>query len=369
MQGRELVATIQAVLEVQTRAEQRELVQKMTVEAGRILENSGISNHQGEIFEFLRTLDKQMGFSSDNDMQETRKAAVANRLRVWGVSYFETALKLGEQLELAYAPLRKDLFRSRSRSAHVGAVLRPFRQKYIELWAEALGENFNREQVMAEVQRLNSFPVETEISLYRWSDEVFELFRSVAIIETPEKGTKASNFKKPLGMIGSNSEKTYKQQWDLWMKRNAFGILTGDFKYNTPIYSDNRAGFNQGPAPVRYRSDYEEREMRFTIPEVEAPQAPAVSPQESNFDKVTLRIECVDQRDLSAERTWLNRDEAISELGSWISSMGMFWGGDDVKIAMELELTNNSGESKFKLPPIDLGSAGQTLSKALSNYK
>lgn len=367
MQGKELVSTIQAVLEVQTRGEQRDLVQKMTIAAEKILENSGIEKHSGDFFDFFRGLDKKENFSSEKQSLEVRRGFIALKLRDLGISDLEIAAKLGDQLDEAYALLRRDLFRSRSRSAYVGAVLRPFRQKYLDLWAEALGDDFNRGWVLDEVKRLNEFQVDSEVDLYVWSDAVFNLFQKVAVIGRPEKDAQPGGFKKPLGMIGPSSEKTYKQQWELWMKRNSVGLLTGNFKYNTPSYGSRFD--DRPPMQTRYRSDYEELPLRFENPASESSPQNEVPKQESPSDGVTLKLECVGKENVTAERTWLTRQTAISEIESWISSIGLFWGGDDVEISMELELSTLSGESRFTVPPMSLGKAGQTVVKALANYK
>lgn len=356
--GRELVGTIQALLEVQTRNEQRMLVLKMTEIASVSLQNCGIVGHADEVFDLFRSIDKEHGFSSE--VLDRRRGIVANRLHNWGLRDLEEAGRVADSLYENYIPLRRELFGSRSRSAHVSAVLRPFSKKYLNIWAEGFGERFDLTSVSSRVERLNDTYIENEVDLQRWSDQVYELFSSVAVI--PADSTE----KRVMGTIRAASERTYRQQWNFWMRNNAKSLLTGEFDATVASYEPAYLpGFAQDARSFNYRSDYDQRPIRVEVPA----STPAAEMAAGPSQPVSIKLTCLANDSLNAERTWLHKPEAIAELGDWVKNMGLFWGGDEIEIAVELGITTSSGESKFNLPSMPLGAAGETLKKALQSYR
>lgn len=367
--GREIVSTILAVLEVQTRNEQRQLVSRMATEAEEILRGTGAESHAGEVFDLFRAMDKEHGTSPR--VKELRDGIVVNRLHNWGIATFEQAEILRARLEEKYSPLRRELFGSRSRSAHVGAVLRPFRRKYLDIWADTFGSDFNMASVESAVEDLNNARIENEVELHLWSEEVYELFRKIAVLPKTERDSLVEENKKPLGMIGEGSERTYRQQWQFWMRKHASSILTGQFEVRPLTQEPSYLGFSQGPPSSIYRSDYEERPLVFQAPpeQVNPGMGSFISPGDENSEKVTILLKSVADSNLSAERTWLSRRAAVNELPGWISTLSAFWGEAALSISVELSIATFSGESKFNLPALKLAEASETLARALTTYQ
>lgn len=377
--GKELVSLIQAKLDYEARKEQQELRGDMAESAAPILKPFDLEKHSDEIFDLFRSID----MTTTNALE--REKLFRSRFRSWGVESGQESHNLYMDLALKYGELRTRLFSSRSLSAHVGAVLRPFRRRYLDAWAEASLPDFNLNSVSVAVDNLSTTIVEDEVGLSAWAKDVYELFSGTAVIRTT---VGESRQKRPLGMIGEGSERTYKQQWFAWIK-NSGPALLGTAKDSEIGHFDyapgGQRGFNQSATsrnqertngrvvnvassslaeqmPIRQRRQFDERATAAFMmpPEIPAPQ---------HTTELTIRVSDSIEPTLVADRSWSDKKSAVNDVEVWVSNLIRFWGGPERIASVQIEFKEAGNESTFPLPPLPLGQITDVIVSAINSYR
>ena len=361
--GRDLVALIQATLESESRKAQQSIREEFEKPAGELLKQFGLESRAHEVFDLLRRYEAKF---PTRETGINREKALTEDFMSWGVPSWESANQLADKLHDMYkGETRTKFLNTRSVTAHVGAVLRPFKRRYLDGWADAGVNSFNLEETIAEVGRLNSMVISTDSELLAWSKLTYDLFFKVAVLrdETYKPGISTDQRpRRPLGMIGASSERTYRQQWNAWIDENLKSLLSQSSSmgsYEAPGFSQAAGGFNQGPRDSVYD------EFQYSVTPLQS--TPAVTSTPSGLGAVLIRITDVNESSLTAERSWGDRNSAARELAPWIQNLVMFW-GEGRTASIQLEFTGATGDSKFTLPATALEATSERIISVLNSY-
>lgn len=360
--GKDLVALIQGNLEASSRKDQQTIRDDVAKAAAPLLERYRLGSYASEIFDLFRKFEAKFDPREGN----LREKALADELLRWGVPSFDQALQLADELHDVYKLFRTPFLNTRSITAHVGAVLRPFKRRYLDGWDDAGVNGFNLEETLAEVERLKNKEVSSEAELLAWSTMVYELFFRVAVMPEGTYGTLGSGETKPrrpLGMIGFRSERTYRQQWTTWIKENTNELLSGvsdSAKDPKQIPADQELeGFAQAA-----RDDYYAPDLRSTYLQKNNTSFTRLPDMDRFFNSILVRVSDANDAGLVAEQTWQDRDTAIREVSNWISNLILFWGSGRTAV-IQLEFSKVSGDSKFSLPAIAMDVAAERIQTVL----
>jgi hypothetical protein len=375
--GKELVSLIQATLDYEARKEQQELRDDMAQSAAPILKPLDLERHSDEIFDLFRSID----MTTTNALE--REKLFRSRLRSWGVESGRDSHNLYMDLALKYGELRTRLFSSRSLSAHVGAVLRPFRRRYLDAWAEASLPGFNLNAVSVAVDNLSASVIKDEVGLASWAKDVYELFSGTAVIRTT---IGESRQKRPLGMIGEGSERTYKQQWFAWMKTSGpslLGVVRDSQTGKLDHALGSQRGFNQ-ETPSRVQDRTTDYVANFASATVESPtllqrrqfdepvaafMMPPEGPALQHTTELTIRVSDSIEPTLVADRSWGDKKSAVNDVEGWVSNLIRFWGGPERVASVQIEFKEAGNESTFPLPPLPLGQISDVIVSAITSYR
>ena len=361
--GKDLVALIQGNLEASSRKEQQTIREDVAKEAAPLLERYRLGSYASEIFDLFRKFEAKFDPREGN----LREKALADELLRWGVPSFDQALQLADELHDVYKLFRTPFLNTRSITAHVGAVLRPFKRRYLDGWDDAGVNGFNLEETLAEVERLKNKVIASEAELLAWSTMVYDLFFRVAVMPEGSYGTLGSGEikpRRPLGMIGFRSERTYRQQWTTWIKENTSELLSGASdspKEPWTVSTDpGLDGFAQAP-----RNDYYTfRQKNLDYYQVANTHVESKSDQEKLFSSILVRVSDANDPSLVAEQTWQDKDTAIREVSNWISNLILFWGSGRTAV-IQIEFSKVTGDSKFSLPAIAMEGTAERIQTVL----
>jgi hypothetical protein len=380
--GKDLVSLIQGTLENEARRDQQVLRDEMAAFAFPVLQKFGIEKNSDEIFDLYRSIDMIPG--APDAKSKIKREVFDSRLLSWGISEPNATWRVDEQLGDKYSELRTRLFGSRSLTAHVGAVLRPFRRRYLDTWAEAGIPGFSLNAVSVKVEELATQRIQDENDLQGWAESVYGLFSDTAVFR---RALKEAGIKRPMGMIGSGSERTYKQQWFAWIRASGAGLLA-HLKDSESGKLDhamaNRRGFNQSAAPgVQHQSpDFVanfasstldspalHQRRQFDEPATASFMMPPESPVLQHTTELIIRVSDSIEPTLVADRSWSDKKTAIQDVEAWVSNLIRFWGGPERIASVQIEFKEAGNESTFPLPPLPLGQIASVITSAIASYR
>lgn len=379
--GKDLVTLIQSTLDTEARRDQQVLRDEMAAFAFPVLQKFGVEKHADEIFDLYRSID--MASSSREKEAEQQGGLFSSHLKRWGLDSIDQAQQVDVELFLKYTELRTRLYGSRSLSAHVGAVLRPFRRRYLDAWAEAGIPGFSLNAVSIRVDELSSQFVHDEKELRDWADSVYILFSETAVFS---RALRDADIKRPMGMIGEGSERTYKQQWYAWIKTSGADLLAHSKDSQTgklELALGNQRGFNQAVASM-VQDHTTEYVANFASPTVESPSLrqrrqfdepvaafmmPPESPALQHATELTIRVSDSIEPTLVADRSWSDKKTAIQDVEAWVSNLIRFWGGPERIASVQIEFKEAGNESTFPLPPLPLGQIASVITSAITSYR
>ena len=264
---------------------------------------------------------------------------------------------LYEALMTPYLVAKSELFKSRSKLAHVAAVMRPLRRVHIDQWASALHSRFNLDAAVLMADQLNNMPIRVAADVDRWQERVYAHFADIAVVDKYNLGGDA---KKPTGMIGIGSLRTYKVQWKNWMTRERvfqiFESMTqSDAGSSNSFFAEEPRMFNQAARDMGFASmaaPPRTEEMLFSA-----------APITRSGVAVTIR-NSEDQSPV-AESRWNDKESALNNIEGWLMATALGW-GEQLSVSVEIVFTNESGENKLNLPPKTLGELGSTLPRLIA---
>jgi hypothetical protein len=378
--GKDLVSTIQSTLDTEARRDQQVLRDEMAAFAFPVLQRFGVEKHADEIFDLYRSLD--MGTASRQKDIESKGNSFASHLKRWGVESHEQATQLDDELGLKYSELRTRLYASRSLSAHVGAVLRPFRRRYLDAWAEAGIPGFSLNQVSIKVDELSLQVVRDEHELAEWGNSVYSLFSETAIFN---RALRDADIKRPMGMIGEGSERTYRQQWFAWVKKSGPDLLLAahdepearkvdflqslGFTGSAEISQEHSNELVANYASVSVESPSLSQRRQFDKPATDSFVMPPESSTLQQTTELTIRVSDSIESTLVADRSWSDKKSAVSDVDGWVSNLIRFWGGPDRIASVQIEFKESGNESTFPLPPLPLGQIADVIVSAITSYR
>jgi hypothetical protein len=360
--GKDLVAIIQGTLESTSRRDQQDIRERLAKKVAERLGRFGLELRALEVFDLLRRNEVKYGTSPEN--AKAREEAVTKDLMSWGIANFHEALDLADKLHDEYKVFRTEFLNTRSITAHVGAVLRPFKRRYLDGWAEAGVNNFDLASTEAEVERLSSMVITTEEELRAWSKLVYRLFLNVAVLRDDIYRTSSPTEqkpRKPMGMISTGSERTYNQQWTTWIEDNIESLLgkSSSFgSFDVPVGFMQSPGFSQQDREAVY-AQYASMTSQ-TLPPVTVQPTPVAG------NSVLVRFTDSTDSSLTAERAWPDRQTALAEVAKWAKNLLVFW-GEGRSVSIQLEFVLATGDSKFTLPTTPLETSADRIISVLNS--
>ena len=369
--GLDAVAAIKILLDRDAKQEEVRARMELAKLAEPDLIAMGIVERAPDLFQLFRDSEmesmrrridaKREATNADGQMLFSESTVFAGKMRRWGNFSSEALRDFEEKHRHNYTKCRNELFQSRIKTTHVKAVLRPFSARYLDSWADARMNGLDFGAIQVRVEKLLSQPIENELRLRTWSEEVYELFKEVAVLKNTDEPRldPSGDRNRPLGAIGERSERTYSQQWSRWFKDNSSRLMQDTFE-SGPIPSNNPEfayGYFQQSAPGA-PSGYS----------ANRPVSQANSMTTEN-DPIIIRVESVDSPLLSSESAFASRQKAIDEVVEWCNFLSSIWGGPNQTVVVELELKTAGNVMKVKLPATPLSTAGAQVKGALNSYK
>jgi hypothetical protein len=169
--------------------------------------------------------------------------------------------------------------------------------------------------------------------------------------------------RRPLGMISSTSERTYRQQWTAWMDENLKKLLT-----DTPsMGSFEVPGSGQSPDISFSQGEREAVYDPYLYSNVPVQSAVPITSNPAPANNVTVRLTDASDASLNAERVWADRSAASRDLSAWVTNLVLFWGPGRT-VTIQLEFAAPTGESKLTLPVTSLDSAAERIVSVLNSY-
>jgi hypothetical protein len=230
----------------------------------------------------------------------------------------------------------------------------------MDSWAEARINGLDFEKEQRNVEALLAQPIENEIHLTSWAEEVYRLFQRVAVLKNviEQQYEMRPDKNKPLGAIGARSERTYSQQWSRWFNENSSRLMSENFEPQASSGDYQRNSYEYSPqgarAPLSYSSSYQ------------AQDAPVVATEPS--DAVIVRAQAVDDASLAAESSFSSRARAIEEVEKWFAYLGAVWGDSRRIVGLEIEFQSGATTYKNKLPQSSLDGAASYVKVAISAF-
>jgi hypothetical protein len=389
IQGTELIARIQSLVNLQTRSEGRRLGSAMAERVLPDLEKHGAARHADIIFDMLRRTRRdfrniQSVFKRDSDPardhMEVRsgiESVLYETLSVLGDFTKEDVKEFYSKHEDFFEELLRELNQSRSKATHILAVFRPFKEKYVASWAKEL-DHYPAEEIRARAQALEGVAIMNPFDLDIWVNQVYELFEDSSVF----KGKLAEEVKYnegagrlrarhvPFGMISESSERIYRQRWLNWYNENEkelSALVLGERGMTQNNWGDvlKLGGFNSTHMPSSFH---------MSTPLVQnptnadsAPIAAAASP--ATQGQITLSVQSVSSAKLKGQRTWLNEDLALGELELWLGMLDGLWQEHAREVSIEVKFVTATGDSEVTLPAMNVASAMKTLPQVIKSYR
>ena len=181
-----------------------------------------------------------------------------------------------------------------------------------------------------------------------------------------ESGTRLGGTSpKPLGAIRASSERTYRQQWFAWMKRNDQRVidqLEGSKDTFVSMTGFEGAYIDSISAPVSSFSNIES--VVAPVP-VSSSVEPAVEMSQSAA--ISVRLVNLEDQSLFADRTWNKSADALQQVGPWIATLERIWGKSAHQVLTTLEINLSDGATKLNLPQQGLGTLAQVVRDAIES--
>jgi len=368
--GRDAVAAIKLLLERDLKQEELRVRADMAEKVQSELDAIGLGDRAVDVFQLYRDADmeamrrrvefRKIDTGAAHERSSGIEAVFAGKMRRWGALDSETILSFQKAHEADYTKFRNKLFQARIRTTHVKAVLRPFNPRYMDSWAEARINGLDFEKEQRNVEALLAQPIENEIHLTSWAEEVYRLFQRVAVLKNviEQQYEMRPDKNKPLGAIGARSERTYSQQWSRWFNENSSRLMSENFEPQASSGDYQRNSYEYSPqgarAPLSYSSSYQ------------AQDAPVVATEPS--DAVIVRAQAVDDASLAAESSFSSRARAIEEVEKWFAYLGAVWGDSRRIVGLEIEFQSGATTYKNKLPQSSLDGAASYVKVAISAF-
>lgn len=388
IQGTELIARIQSLVNLQTRSEGRRLGSAMAERVLPDLEKHGAARHADMIFDMMRRTRRdfrniQSLFKRDSDPAQDHmevrsgiESVLYETLSVLGDFTKEDVNEFYAKHEDFFEELLRELNQSRSKATHILAVFRPFKEKYVASWAKEL-DFYPAEEIRSRARKLENVVIMNPLDLDTWVNQVYELFEDASVY----KGKLAEEVKQnddarrlrarhvPFGMISESSERIYRQRWLNWYNENEkelSSLVLGERGMTQNNWSDvlNSTSFNMTQMPS----------MNLSVPPVHSPvgtDAPPIGAPAApaSQGQITLSVQSTSNGKLKGQRTWLNEELALGELELWLGMLDGLWQEHAREVSIEVKFVTATGDSEVTLPAMSVAGATKTLPQVIKSYR
>jgi hypothetical protein len=220
--------------------------------------------------------------------------------------------------------------------------------------------------VRYEIHKIEEEIISTSSELDLWLEKIYALFREVAVdrksinteikIMSPGVGKANRRDRRSDGMISETSERIYRQRWSNWCMENIETLLS----FVNADDSDPKVIRMKAPSQKPFRA----LDRYMHVMSQESPKPRTLSTQ-----KLTLTLTSNTNEVLTATRTWLGVDAALSEVAEWLKLLPLMWGDDSAQFSTTYRFENEQGESEIVLPVMSLESATSRLPALIETYK
>jgi len=359
IRGSELVQRLQTMVQVSTRERHRSINEQFATEVIEDLRPFGLQDQASEAFDFFRKWRRdgvsmkkmEEAYVSNEIPLEPRKEGDRDGRDPWLRIPLYKLIEIFENRRSGFDFYVSEFNNIKSKSTHVTAVFRPFKERYVVEWSRHF-DSYPLGQVERMIADLNSEVIGDKVELHIWASSVYELFKLAAVYNPAHEekisrlGSEKSEKRLPQGMISSTSERIYGQQWRLWLRENEDEI--SQFLIHAQVES---ADLDQDV---------------FALKTMEAPLTPEVSKPEQ-LDELSIQVSILEAPELTSTQTWLDSDYTHSELKDWLTLLGRAWGLERELVQITLKFKSNSKSSELTLRPSEITQAHVTISDVIGH--
>ncbi len=353
IRGSELVQRLQTMVQVSTRERHRAINEQFALEIIEDLRPFGLQDQADEAFDFFRKwrrdgmsmkkMEEAYG-ASEMSVQARREGEREGRDPWLRIPLYKL-IEIFENRRESFDFFVSEFNNIKSKSTHVTAVFRPFKEKYLDEWSRHF-DSYPLDKVQRMTTELNTEVVSDKVELHIWATSVYELFKLAAVYNPAYEqkaswlGSEKSERRLPQGMISSTSERIYGQQWRLWLRENEEEI--SQYLFQAQVETPD---LNQGSMALRT---------------IEAPLGPEVAKSEQ-ADELSIQVSVLDAPELTSTQTWVNSDYTNSELRDWLDLLGKAWGLEKELVQITLKFSSSMKSSELSLRPSEISKAHVTI--------
>jgi len=357
IRGSELVQRLQTMVQVATRERHRTINEQFAAEITEDLRPFGLTDHASDAFDYLRkwrrdgiSMKKMEEAYRLNEMsREAPREGDREGRDPWLRIPFYKLTELFENHKESFDFYLSEFNNVKSKSTHVTAVFRPFKERYVQEWSRYF-DAYPIDRVEKMISDLNSEEIGDKVELHIWASSVYELFKLAAVYnpayEQKQSWLDSEKAQKrlPQGMISSTSERIYGQQWRLWLRENEEEISEDLFQAQVDTVDLNQ-----------------------DVMSLKAYSAPLdlESPRPEPLDEISIQVTVLDSPGLTSTQTWSDSDYTKAELKDWLDLLDHAWGLDSELVQITLKFKSNVKSSELTLRPTELSQAHQTVSDVI----
>lgn len=322
----------------------------------------------------------------DDDSVRQIRAMSEPLLRADEQTLREELLELQTQL----LPANSQTHQVKTRSAFINTILRPFDYKYAKRWLEErkdIDTRFTREQI----ENLERRSLESPSEVFRWTNEVLELFHNVVVF----RGEEADQYYlRPAGTISPKSARTYEQAWStftdvhlaavfdlaLQTKRN---LEEGVMHFSMGPPSDWEPGLGQSAPSADEEISFGQavpEQVFAAFSETLSSEKLLVSDEKLTPSKFTsirasssraksswIKVELASliEPTAQASRKWDSKNSFYESIYSWISSLEEIWGPASLEMSAKISVKTTDGESELTIPNVSGDDAETRISQTV----
>jgi len=248
---------------------------------------------------------------------------------------------------------------------HLMAVLRPFGDKNLAIYAKALGQE-KLSSMRQNASALSQKVLRTQVELEDWKVLVWKNFDTHLVLEgvisedadSESKGRSRRQPPIPLGLVGRTTARIYKQRWDSWFEANLGELL--DFVLRG----------HYEPAPDFSSASQVIRGEPVLSDEGPKTQQASSGPESANSTpadgvSIKIRVSSALDQNLSADRIWADSLNAKSEATNWVNLLKRIWGESSTRLNATISGASSGSNFEFTLPTLSPEELCLSLSEVL----
>jgi len=346
--GADLIARIHSMVEVGLRSRHHELANQLGNLARADLAKNGLEEKANDLFDLFRKCKREqmVAIRQKSDAPVPVAELFIQMLwketsQGWGHLGQQAVRDLWEKCQGEFEDLLTEFNASRSQATHVLAIFRPLNEKYYLDWVASV-EGFDERERARIAENVKSARVRDKTELGIWANEMYNLFSTSAVFDSTnsrkplkfnrELSSWAGSSKQvnPPGMISEPSERIYRQQWRLWIRKNEEVLLQAMQPVSQVI-----------SAPLSIASELANTKEEAVVSHIQPLNEPVIQIQ------ISLTMDA--DPTLTASRAWSSNKNAISEVASWLNLMSGAWDADEDSLSVHLKFKDRDGTGEMTL--------------------